>query len=114
MLDASTGNWQIWIDEKDVNKMAFVTDDGLYRCKTMQFELNYAPTAFQRAIYTILAFIEWHCAIVTIGGVFILFKLPRKHLMDIEDYLGLLVAIGMTLKMNKCNSSPNQLIILDR
>ena len=50
-----SGYWQIEVDERDHEKTAFVTPDGLYEFKVMPFGLCTAPAMFQRVMDTVLS-----------------------------------------------------------
>lgn len=45
-MDLRTGYWQIEVDERDREKTAFVTPDGLYEFKVLPFGLCSAPATF--------------------------------------------------------------------
>lgn len=45
-IDLRSGYWKIAVDEKDREKTAFVTYDGLYQLKDMPFGLCNAPSTF--------------------------------------------------------------------
>ena len=53
-LDLVSGFWQISMHEEDIEKTAFITTSGLYEFVVMPFELNNAPSTFQRLMNWIL------------------------------------------------------------
>ena len=42
------------MDEKDIEKMAFITSEGLYEFLVMPFELCNVPVTFQRLMHEVL------------------------------------------------------------
>ena len=44
--DATTGYWQIQVEEKSLEKTAFITSEGLYEFHVMPFGLCNAPATF--------------------------------------------------------------------
>ncbi|KAM7287740.1 retrovirus-related Pol polyprotein from transposon 17.6 [Ixodes scapularis] len=63
-MDLKSGYWQIEVDERDREKTAFVTPDGLYEFKVMPFGLCTAPATFQRVMDTVLAGLKWQSCLV--------------------------------------------------
>lgn len=63
-LDLKSGYWQIEVDERDREKTAFVTPDGLYEFKVLPFGLCSAPATFQRMMDTVLAGLKWQTCLV--------------------------------------------------
>ncbi len=53
-LDLYSGYWQVNMDPKDIDKMAFVTRQGLFRFTVMPFGLCNAPAMFERLMELIL------------------------------------------------------------
>ncbi len=45
-MDMASGYWQVEMDEKDIEKTAFITHEGLYEWTVMHFGLTNAPATF--------------------------------------------------------------------
>ncbi|KAM7314715.1 reverse transcriptase family protein [Ixodes scapularis] len=74
-MDLKSGYWQIEVDERDREKTAFVTPDGLYEFKVMPFGLCTAPATFQRVMDTVLAGLKWQSCLVYLDDVVVLRRL---------------------------------------
>ncbi|UYV70960.1 hypothetical protein LAZ67_8001258 [Cordylochernes scorpioides] len=58
-MDMRSGYWQIEVDDKDREKTAFITPDGLYKFNVMPFGLCNVPATFERMIDNILRGLKW-------------------------------------------------------
>ena len=45
-IDLTSAYWQVEMNEKDIEKMAFITNEGLYKFLVMPFRLYNAPVIF--------------------------------------------------------------------
>lgn len=57
-LKANSGYWQAEMDEKVVNRTAFLTQNWLYKYIRISFGLKYDPIAFQTAMNVVLATVK--------------------------------------------------------
>ena len=55
ILDATSGYWQIPLQEEDQQKTGFITREGLFQFKVLPFRLKNAPAYFQRIMNTIFS-----------------------------------------------------------
>ncbi|TPX29986.1 hypothetical protein SmJEL517_g06300, partial [Synchytrium microbalum] len=102
-LDLAAGYWQIPVAEKDIEKTAFVTHEGLYEFLVMPFGLTNAPATFQRVMDMALVGLKWQCCLVYLDDIIVFSNTFDQHLQDIEKVLKRLLEQGLSLKASKCN-----------
>lgn len=68
-MKLKSGYWQIEDDERDREKTAFVTPDGLNEFKVLPFGLSSAPATFQRMMDTVLSGLKWQTSLVYLDDV---------------------------------------------
>lgn len=111
-IDLKSGYWQIEVDERDREKTAFITPDGLYEFKVMPFGLCTAPATFQRVMDTVLAGLKWKTCLVYLDDVVIFSRTFEEHMIRLREVLEALKSAGLTLNPNKCRFGYDELKFL--
>ena len=101
-LDLLSGYWQVEVDEKDREKTAFITYEGLFEFNKMPFGLCNAPATFQRLMDLILAGLQWTNCLVYLDDILIIGKTFTEHLKNLELVFNRLREAGLKLKPSKC------------
>lgn len=102
-LDLQSGYWQVEVDEKDREKTAFVTENGLYQFKVMPFGLCNAPATFERLMNKILEGLSWKTCLVYLDDVIVFGQDFESTLDRMRDVLSRLRAAGLKLSPKKCD-----------
>ncbi|MCP4454434.1 MAG: hypothetical protein GY809_23505, partial [Planctomycetes bacterium] len=102
VMDAQSGFWQILIDEKDQDKTAFYSRNGLKKYTRMPFGLRNAPATFQRAMEVILRGLQWKLCMVYVDDVIVFGRTIEETMDRMEVVLDRLIQHGMKLKPKKC------------
>ena len=84
VLDLASGYWQIYMDEKDIEKTAFITEEGLYEFIVMPFGLTNAPATFQRLMDTVMAGLKWSTLLVYLDDIIIFSNSFENHIRDLK------------------------------
>src|SRR6266487_3393771 len=101
-IDLASAYWQVEMDERDIEKTAFITSEGLYESLVMPFGLCNAPATFQRLMHEVLGNLIYTKAPVYLDDIIIHSKTFEQHLKDIEEVFGKLRDARLMSKENKC------------
>lgn len=102
-MDLKSGYWQIEVDERDREKTAFVTPDGLYEFQVLPFGLCSAPATFQRLMDTVLSGLKWQTCLVYLDDVIVFSATFDEHLRRLKTVFEAIRSAGLTLKPEKCH-----------
>src|SRR4051812_23889163 len=90
------------MDEKDIEKMAFITSEGLYEFLVMPFGLCNTLATFQRLMHEVLGNLIYTKAPVYLDDIIIHSKTFGQHLEDIDKVFGKLKDAKLMSKESKC------------
>ncbi|UYV69423.1 hypothetical protein LAZ67_6003537 [Cordylochernes scorpioides] len=79
-MDMRSGYWQIEVDDKDREKTAFITPDGLYEFNIMPFGLCNAPVTFERMIDNVLRGLKWDMCLCYLDDIVVYGSTFKEHL----------------------------------
>ena len=104
ILDFLSGYRQVEVAERDREKTAFTTHEGLYEFKVMPFGLCNVPATFQRLMDLILAGIQWSQNLVYLDDIIVIGRTFKEYLQNlgIVHVLQKLREAGLQLKPSKC------------
>lgn len=108
-LDIASGYWQYPVAEKDREKTAFATSEGLFEYLVMPFGMCNLGATFQRSMDQILTQYRWQFRIVYIDDVLIYSKSSDEHLTHLELIFERFNASGIVLKPRKCVFASSQI-----
>lgn len=101
VMDATSGYYQIALDEEDMKKTAFCWKGELLEFTRMPFGLCNAPATFQSIMNTILKDENWKFAIPYLDDIIVFSNSVAEHKNHLEIVLGKLKAAGISLNSNK-------------
>ncbi|GJS94023.1 reverse transcriptase domain-containing protein [Tanacetum coccineum] len=102
-LDAYKGHHQILIDEKDEEKAAFYTREGVFFYKRLPFGLKNAGATFQRLIDKVFSYQAGRKMEVNDDEMVIKSDSEEEMLADIKETLKRLRVINLKLDPKKCS-----------
>ena len=107
-LDLAKGFWQIKIHPDSREKTAFNSVFGQYQFKRLPFGLSTAPGAFQNALNTVLAGINWVKCLVYLDDILIFSKTFEEHLETLVEVMKRLINANLKVKLKKCEFARTQ------
>jgi hypothetical protein len=110
-IDMRSGYWQIGVAEKDRDKTAFITGDGLFEWLVMPFGLCNAGATFERVVDGILGSLRWNICLCYLDDVIIYSKTFGEHLYRIRTVLDCFKRAGLTLNIDKCRFAFKEITI---
>src|SRR5256886_3044175 len=101
-IDLASAYWQVEMDERDIEKTAFITSEGLYECLVMPFGLCNAPATFQRLMHEVLGNLIYTKIPVYLDDIIIHSETFEQHLEDIQEVFDRLRDAKLMSKESKC------------
>jgi RNase H-like domain found in reverse transcriptase/Reverse transcriptase (RNA-dependent DNA polymerase) len=101
-MDMASGYWQIEMDERDIEKTAFITHEGLYEWVVMPFGLTNAPATFQRTMQLVLGELFYTIAPVYIDDIIVHSVTFDEHIRDLEKVFERIRKANLKLGPEKC------------
>ncbi|UYV75173.1 hypothetical protein LAZ67_12002747, partial [Cordylochernes scorpioides] len=111
-MDLRSGYWQIEVDEKDREKTAFITPDGLYEFQVMPFGLCNAPATFERMIDSVLGSLKWNMCLCYLDDIVVYAPTFEEHLRRLQLVLSCIQKAGLSLNHKKCIFGSRRIKIL--
>ena len=111
-LDMASGYWQVDVAEKDREKTAFSTGQGLHHFRAMPFGLKNAGATFQRLMELVLAGMDSKSCLVYIDDIIVFGETEREHLKNLEEVFHRIRTAGMKLKPKKCCLARDEVVFL--
>ncbi|UYV77154.1 hypothetical protein LAZ67_14003459 [Cordylochernes scorpioides] len=111
-MDLRSGYWQIEVDEKDREKTAFITPDGLYEFQVMPFGLCNAPATFERMIDSVLGSLKWNMCLCYLDDIVVYAPTFEEHLRRLQLVLSCIQKAGLSLNHKKCFFGSRRIKIL--
>src|SRR5690606_5989388 len=102
-LDLASGYWQIPVEERDIEKTAFICSEGLFEFVVMPFGLCNAPATFQRMVDEVLADLDWTAGQGYIDDVICGSDTFEDHLNDLQRLFDRLIEWELSARMSKCH-----------
>src|SRR4051794_5856707 len=100
-IDLTSAYWQVEMNEKDIEKTAFITSEELYEFLVMPFELCNAPVTFQRLMHEVLGNLIYTKVSVYLNDIIIHSKTFEQHLENINEVIEKLRDVKLMSKENK-------------
>lgn len=112
-LDLNNGYYNLLIDENDIHKSSFITQDGQYEFIRVPQGLKNSPALFNKLFKKIFQNLLYSKCFIYLDDILVYGKDFNSHLSALEIVLKKLIANGLKLKPSKCHFGFSELKILD-
>eukprot|EP00741_Cyanophora_paradoxa_P004113 tig00000097_g3995.t1 len=100
--DATSGFWQLELDEESRDLTTFIVPWGMYRWKVTPFGITNGPAAFCRAVTSILGNLLSTCVVAYVDDLTVHSPNVKQHLLDLEAFFAAIDRGNLKLKPSKC------------
>ncbi|UYV61785.1 hypothetical protein LAZ67_1006539 [Cordylochernes scorpioides] len=111
-MDLRSGYWQFEVDEKDRDKTAFITLDGLYEFRVMPFGLCNVPATFERMIDSVLGSLKYNMCLCYLDDIVVYAPTFEEHLRRLQLVLRCIQKAGLSLNHKRCLFGSRRIKIL--
>lgn len=111
-LDLASGYWQVEMDERDKEKTAFVTKQGIFEFNVMPFGLTNAPATFQRLMDRVFYDIKDKYVLVYLDDINIYSTTFEEHIQHLKEVLERFRQTNLKLNLDKCHFCKKELSFL--
>jgi len=101
-LDLAAGFWQVEMEEKDIEKTAFATENGLWEFTVMPMGMVNSGATFQRLMQMVFKGLDWRVLLIYLDDLIVHSKTFDQHLSDLRNVLNRLKEAGLKLSPSKC------------
>ncbi|CAF4537482.1 unnamed protein product, partial [Didymodactylos carnosus] len=108
-LDLKSGYFQIPIQEKDKEKTAFITQDGLWEFNVLPQGVMNGPPTFQRVLHNLIGNGRWDYVVVYLDDILIFSKNFTDHKRHLSEILSLLTKANFQVNPDKCQIAVRQI-----
>ncbi|XP_038062608.1 uncharacterized protein LOC119733100 [Patiria miniata] len=102
-LDLKSGYHQMAMAPEDVEKTAFICEEGLYQFKVLPFGVVNGPASFQRLMETVLRDFIGKTCYVYLDDIVCYSSSVSQHFVDLQQILQKLREAGLTVNRDKCS-----------
>ncbi len=112
MLDLASGYWQVGMNKKDKEKLAFITPWRLFEWNVIPFRLCNTSTIFQCLMNYILRKYLRDFVLIYLNNIIIYSKTWKKHLNHLRLVFEVLKGAGLIVKVKKYDFTKKEIKFL--
>eukprot|EP00741_Cyanophora_paradoxa_P004826 tig00000829_g4682.t2 len=110
--DATSGFWQLPLSEESRKYTTFIVPWGMYQWKVTPFGITNGPSAFCRAISSIMGPLLSTCVVAYVDDLTIFSSTVDQHLIDLEAFFAAVERGNLKLKPSKCRFMVREIELL--